>query len=126
MDNVVQIVENAYKFVRRRLEELLEKMSQLRKFINGYKIRLVPGEPMAVSQSAVEKPLMQAKFVEMLLRKLKANGIHPAIETSGYASWEDFSAVARWCDVIHMDLKILDSEKHQNYVGCDNQLILKT
>ena len=68
---------------------------------------------------------MQAKFVEMLLRKLKANGIHTAIETSGYASWEDFSAVARWCDVIHMDLKILDSEKHQNYVGCDNQLILE-
>lgn len=71
------------------------------------------------------EPLMQAKFVEMLLRKLKANGIHTAIETSGYASWEDFSAVARWCDVIHMDLKILDSEKHQNYVGCDNQLILE-
>jgi len=71
------------------------------------------------------EPLMQAKFVAKLLQKLKTSGIHTAIETSGYALWEDFSAVARWCDVVHMDIKLLNAEKHQKYVGYDNQLILK-
>lgn len=71
------------------------------------------------------EPLMQAKFLELLLKKMKENGIHTAIETSGYAPWEDFSAVVRLCDMVHMDVKILDSDKHKKFVGSDNRIILE-
>lgn len=69
------------------------------------------------------EPLMQADFVSELLRYFKESYVSTAIETTGYAEWEQLYKVAKWCDVIFYDLKFWDSERHRLYTGVDNQLI---
>lgn len=71
------------------------------------------------------EPLAQAKFVTALLNKFRSVGIHTAVETSGYASWEQFQEVAEQCDMMIMDIKFMDAAKHKKYTGVDNQLILE-
>jgi pyruvate formate lyase activating enzyme len=71
------------------------------------------------------EPLLQADFVAALLRKYKNAGVHTAIETSGFAPWEKLELVAQWCSLIHYDIKILDNQKHKEYTGVDNKIILE-
>lgn len=70
------------------------------------------------------EPLMQADFLLETIEKIKAQGIEEiAIETSGYASKEIFSSVAKACAQVILDIKIFDSEKHKKYTGVDNTQI---
>ncbi|MGN0159130.1 MAG: glycyl-radical enzyme activating protein [Brotaphodocola sp.] len=71
------------------------------------------------------EPLMQADFVAEVLKRCQELCIHTAIETTGYASWASLNKVARYCDLIFYDVKILNSEKHQKYTGVKNQIILE-
>jgi len=71
------------------------------------------------------EPLLQADFVTALLKKYKTVGVHTAIETTGYAPWERLEQVARWCNLIFYDIKILNKQKHNNYTGVDNSVILQ-
>lgn len=71
------------------------------------------------------EPLLQADFVTALLKKYKSVGVHTAIETTGYAPWEKLEKVARWCNLIYYDIKLMDSQKHKKYTGMDNFLILE-
>ena len=64
--------------------------------------------------------LMQSIFAEKLISKLKDMGIHTAIETSGYASAEDFKRVAMSVDLILFDFKHPDPKKHKLCTGVDN------
>jgi pyruvate formate lyase activating enzyme len=70
------------------------------------------------------EPLLQADFCAHLLGLLKGR-IHTAIETSGYASEDDFKRVAELCDFVFMDIKLADPKAHKTYTGVDNTLILK-
>jgi pyruvate formate lyase activating enzyme len=71
------------------------------------------------------EPLMQADFLAELLEKYKNVGIHTAIETTGYCSWENLEKVARWCNLIYYDVKLMNPVKHKKYTGVDNKLILE-
>lgn len=71
------------------------------------------------------EPLMQAEFVSELLKKCHTNGIHTAIETSGYAAWEDVEKVVSQCDLVFFDVKIADPALHQKYTGVNNARILE-
>lgn len=71
------------------------------------------------------EPLMQAEFVSELLKKCHANGIHTAIETSGFAAWENVERVVSQCDLVFFDMKLADSVLHQRHTGVDNTLILE-
>lgn len=68
------------------------------------------------------EPLMQAGFVCELLDYLDC---HTAIETSGYAEEEIFKKVIDKVDYVMMDLKLADREKHRQYTGVSNDIILK-
>ena len=68
------------------------------------------------------EPLMQWEFLSELLRHLSS--YHRAIETSGYAEESVFRSVIDRCDLVIMDIKIADSERHKFYTGRDNRLIL--
>ncbi len=70
------------------------------------------------------EPLLQADFCCELLSLLKGR-VHTAIETSGFASIEDFRRVAELCDFVFMDIKLADAEDHKKYTGVDNEIILK-
>ncbi len=69
--------------------------------------------------------LLQSAFASELLRLCKTHFIHTAIETSGFAEWETYESVAKYCDLVFNDLKIFDDDKHKQYTGVGNQRILQ-
>ncbi|MGQ9576745.1 MAG: glycyl-radical enzyme activating protein [Thermoguttaceae bacterium] len=70
------------------------------------------------------EPLLQARFLEGLLAACRAQGIHTALDTSGYAPWEDLLRVAPLVDLFLYDLKVMDDQRHQEYTGVSNARIL--
>lgn len=70
------------------------------------------------------EPLVQAEFTAELLEEYQKIGIHTAIETTGFTSWENLSRAAAHCNLIFYDIKLMDEEKHKKYIGADNQIIL--
>lgn len=68
---------------------------------------------------------LQMKGCGELLSRLKQEGIHTALETCGFFDWEPFE---RRClphlDLILLDLKIADADRHRTVVGVDNRPIL--
>lgn len=71
------------------------------------------------------EPLMQADFVaEFLMTCKEREGLHTAIETSSYASWEKAKKVFDYVDLFHMDIKHMDSDVHKELTGVPNELIL--
>jgi len=71
------------------------------------------------------EPLIQADFVRMLLKICKKKGIHTAIETCGYARWEDFKKVLEYVDLVLYDIKHMDTQRHKELTGVGNELILQ-
>ena len=69
------------------------------------------------------EPLLGADFCVALLQELKGK-IHTTIETSGYATEEDFSRVTSLCDFVIMDIKLMDDAAHKQYTGVSNAKIL--
>jgi len=70
------------------------------------------------------EPLAQPDFVAELLSRLKAEGLHTAIETTGYAPWSVFDNIANHVDLFLYDVKHLDSGIHREATGVGNGLIL--
>ena len=69
------------------------------------------------------EPLMQWPFVRETVARLE--GLHCAIETSGYAPDEVFRQVMETMDFIMMDIKLTDPERHRHFTGVDNAPILR-
>lgn len=70
------------------------------------------------------EPLMQAEFSRALLKLAKDNGIHTAVETSGFAAAEAIGMIAPYCDLFLYDIKLLDSKAHKEYTCGGNEPIL--
>ena len=77
-----------------------------------------------VTLSGVE-PLCQAEFCAELLRRLRAEGVHTAVDTCGNVPWENFARVLPYTSLFLYDLKLMDSGRHRTWTGCDNRLILE-
>ena len=71
------------------------------------------------------EPLGQAEFVAAFLERHHKMGVHTAIETSAYASWDKLELVARQCDLVFCDIKVFDDEKHKKFTGVSNAQILE-
>lgn len=69
------------------------------------------------------EPLMQAAFVLETL-SLLPDGIHTAVETSGYGSKDAFKGFMAAFDLIMLDLKSMDDAVHRRYTGVSNAGIL--
>lgn len=70
------------------------------------------------------EPLLQADFVLRLIKLCRQEGIHIALETSGYGQYYKLKAIADETDLIFYDIKLMDSQLHQKYTGVSNRLIL--
>lgn len=68
------------------------------------------------------EPLLQAEFVAEVIDQLC--GLHVLLDTCGCAEEVQFRLVAAKCDLVHYDLKLVDTETHRHYTGADNALIL--
>ncbi len=71
------------------------------------------------------EPLMQAEVLAEIAKECKKQGIHTTLDTSGFASWEALEKVIENIDLILYDLKIIDEEKHIEYVGASNKRIIE-
>ena len=70
------------------------------------------------------EPVSNYKFVKELLKKLKNEGIHTALDTSGFAKWEVYEELLPYVDCLLYDIKLIDGVQHKNLTGVDNELIL--
>ena len=69
------------------------------------------------------EPLLQTDFLLALLQECRREGIHTAVDTSGYAPLADLERVCRAADLLLYDLKLMDDTLHRQYVGVSNELI---
>lgn len=68
--------------------------------------------------------LAQPKFALALLTEAKKRRIKTAMETCGYAKWEDLSAACEKLDEFIIDIKAFDEALHRRGTGVGNQRIL--
>ncbi len=69
--------------------------------------------------------MLQIDFLTEILKKCKENGIQTAVDTAGHIPFESFEKVLPFTDLFLYDLKIFDSQKHKEYVGVGNEVILE-
>ena len=71
------------------------------------------------------EPLMHPEYTIEILRELGRRGFHRTVDTTLYAQSEVVDQVAAECELLLVDLKLMDSEKHRRYTGVPNELILE-
>ena len=98
------------------LDELFDKIIR-------YKNYIFPNGGVTVTGG---EPLLQAKFILELFKKLKKEGIHTCIDTSGIiALTNDIKEVLKFTDLVLLDIKHIDNEKCKELVGKSNKLELE-
>ena len=95
-------------------EEVMAEVRKYRNFINSSKggVTVSGGEA-----------LIQPQFILELFKKCKEEGIHTAVDTSGYVNIEDVKEVMEYTNLVLLDLKHADALKHQDLTGVDNAKI---
>ena len=74
--------------------------------------------------------LMQIDFLTELFKKAKERGINTCLDTAAQpfrrqgTFFEKFAELMRYTDLILLDIKQIDSEKHKSLTGHDNKNIL--
>lgn len=71
------------------------------------------------------EPLLQHEFLKALATECRKNNIHTALDTCGYGTAEVIDSVADLIDMFLFDLKLIDDEKHREYTGVSNRVILE-
>ena len=69
--------------------------------------------------------LCQPDFARDLLRAAKDAGITTAIESMGCAKWETIQQILPYLDHYLMDIKHISGEKHKQFTGRSNELMLE-
>ena len=71
------------------------------------------------------EPLAQPEFTLSILKECKKEGIHTAVDTSGFCEWLLLSTLTPYVDLFLYDVKVFNSDKHLNLVGVSNKSILE-
>jgi pyruvate formate lyase activating enzyme len=66
------------------------------------------------------EPLMQHRFVVKLFAAARTMGIHTALDTNGYYGDRLTDADLEGIDLVLLDIKSWDNERHQRLTGIDN------
>ena len=70
------------------------------------------------------EPFFRPEFLLTLLKELKQNGISCGIDTCGFTDRKHIEAVFPYVDFFLWDIKHMNREKHIEYTGVSNDLIL--
>lgn len=70
------------------------------------------------------EPALQYRFSTSLLTELKKMGIHTAIETCLGTNWRSLESIVKVVDLVILDIKLMDKEKHLKYLGVDLDVVL--
>lgn len=71
------------------------------------------------------EPLMQPEFLCALLEESKKNGIHTTVDTCGFVPPDVLDKIYDKVDLFLYDLKIMDDEKHRQFTGGSNKIVLE-
>ena len=98
-----------------KMEELMEIVEKERTVMeeSGGGVTICGGEP-----------LMHTDYLCQLLDELGRRGFHRVVDTTLLASAENVKRVAERCELLLVDLKMMDSERHRRYTAVGNDLIL--
>ncbi len=69
--------------------------------------------------------LMYPEFCRELLKKLKAEGIHTAVDTCGFVTKKTLDRVLPFVDLFLYDIKPIDRDVHKKCTGVENDIILE-
>lgn len=64
-------------------------------------------------------------YVLELLKLVKAEGIHTALDTAGCYAWDRLERLLPYIDLVLYDIKLADAIRHKAATGVDNKLILE-
>ncbi len=95
------------------VDEIIEKIKNYKNYIipSGGGVTVTGGEP-----------LLQAKFLVELFKRLKEENIHTCIDTSGmFGITDDIKKVLELTDLVLLDIKHIDDEKCKKLVGSSNK-----
>lgn len=71
------------------------------------------------------EPTLQFDFVFELLKRCKEEGLHTAIDTSGFFDSEKFKDMLPYIDLVLLDIKQMDDTKHLELTGVSNSKTLQ-
>lgn len=101
---------------KKTISELMEIIEEDRAFydVSGGGVTLGGGEVTAQPEAATN-----------LLMACKHSGINTAIETCGYVKAENLAKIAEFVDLFLFDVKHIDSDRHFQWTGVRNEMILE-
>jgi len=93
-------------------EEIMDEIKKYKTFIDfsGGGITITGGEP-----------TLQAEFVCEVFKLAKGLGIHTALDTSGFVDIAKVKELLEYTDLILLDIKHIDAEKHKRITGVENR-----
>jgi pyruvate formate lyase activating enzyme len=71
------------------------------------------------------EPMLQFDYTQSLLHLAKQHHLHTCLDTSGHAPFEKYQQLFDDVDIFLYDIKETDATRHLEFVGVNNQLILK-
>jgi len=71
------------------------------------------------------EPTLQPNFLLKFFKLCKENEISTALDTCGYSSKEIYKKLLPYVDLVLLDIKIIDLDKHKEYTGVTNEVILE-
>lgn len=71
------------------------------------------------------EPLFQPDFLADALAACKAEGLHTAVDTTGFTAWKNLERIQKNTNLFLYDLKCMNSEKHRIFTGVPNEIILE-
>ena len=98
---------------QKSLDDIFDKIKRYKNYmmLSGGGVTVTGGEP-----------LLQVKFLIELFKKLKEEGIHTCIDTSGIvAITDDIKELLKYTDLVLLDIKHIDDEKCKKLVGVSNK-----
>ncbi|MTI48239.1 MAG: pyruvate formate lyase-activating protein [Firmicutes bacterium] len=67
------------------------------------------------------EPLLQSDFIKELFKRCKEEGIHTALDTSGFVSLNTAKKVLEYTDLVLLDIKSFNSKLYKDLTGVSNE-----
>lgn len=70
------------------------------------------------------EPTLYPDFMDRVLTLCREHGLHTNMETAGRFPFERWRSILNKLDLIYFDLKLMDGDKHREYVGGGHERII--
>ncbi len=95
-------------------EDVVQRILRYRPYLKNGGVTVTGGEPLA-----------QPDFVAALFSRLRAEGIHTALDTSGVGTPDAIRQVLPYTDLVLADVKFRTADAYQRYCGIDFSQVVR-